>query len=124
MFGTIETGFVGIPLIAHLVAVCTYVHSSTGVRRSGVLGLDRPLEQLFDLLGLAAIGEKLEEVVKVIDRHLEPFDRGGEVAGVESIAFLWVGGGEVVEGEVEGVLVVDRVFFVGCLGDNRCTAKS
>jgi hypothetical protein len=37
------------------------------------------LEQLFDLLGLGMIGEKLEEVVEVIDRHLEPFDRGGEV---------------------------------------------
>jgi hypothetical protein len=42
-------------------------------------GLNRPLEQLFDLLGLGMIGEKLEEVVEVIDRHLEPFDRGGEV---------------------------------------------
>jgi hypothetical protein len=50
----------------------------------------------------------MQEVVEVGDRHLEPFDRGGEVAGVESIACLWVGGGEVVEGEVEGVLVVDR----------------
>jgi hypothetical protein len=82
------------------------------------------LQQLFDRLGLGMIGEKLEEVVEVIDRHLEPFDRGGEVAGVEPIAFLWVGGGEVVEGEIEGVLVVDRVFFVGGLSDNRCTAKS
>jgi hypothetical protein len=82
------------------------------------------LEQLFDRLGLAVVGEKLEKVIKVIDRHLEPFDRGIEVAGVESIAFLWVGGGEVVEGEVEGISVVDRVFFVGCLGDKRCTAKS
>jgi hypothetical protein len=54
------------------------------------------LEQLFDLLGLAVVGEKLKEVVEVIDRHLEIFDRGGEVAGVESIAFLWVGGGEVL----------------------------
>jgi hypothetical protein len=57
----------------------------------------------------------MQEVVKIIvgeasrfeNRHWSPFDRGGEVAGVESIAFLWVGGGEVVEGEVEGVLVVD-----------------
>jgi uncharacterized protein (DUF433 family) len=28
--------------------------------------------------------------------HFKPFDRGGEVAGVEPIAFRWVGGGEVV----------------------------
>jgi hypothetical protein len=38
----------------------------------------------------------MQEVVEVTDRHLEPFDRGGEVVGVESIAFLWVGGGEVL----------------------------
>jgi uncharacterized spore protein YtfJ len=50
--------------------------------------------------------------------------RGGEAAGVEPIAFLVVACGEVVEGEVEGVLVVDRVFFVADLGDNRCTAKN
>jgi hypothetical protein len=59
------------------------------------------LEHLFDLLGLGVIGEKLEEVVEVIDRHWSPFDRGGAVAGVESIAFLWVSGGEVVEGKVK-----------------------
>jgi hypothetical protein len=33
------------------------------------------LEPLFYLLGLGMIGEKLEEVIEVIDRHLEPFDR-------------------------------------------------
>jgi hypothetical protein len=33
------------------------------------------LELLFDLLGLGVIGEKLEEIVEVIDRHLQPFDR-------------------------------------------------
>jgi hypothetical protein len=79
---------------------------------------------LFDLLGLAVVGEKLEKVIKVIDRHLEPLDRGGEVDGVEPIAFLWVGGGEVVDGEAEGVLVVNQVFFVGGLCDNRRTAKT
>jgi hypothetical protein len=73
------------------------------------------LEQLFDLLGLAVVGKKLEEIIEVADAHFKPLDglrpaighRGGEVAGVESIAVLWVGGGEVIEGEVEGVLVVD-----------------
>jgi hypothetical protein len=78
------------------------------------------LQQLFDLLGWAMVGKKLEVVVQVIDRHLEPFDglrlaighRGGEVAGVKPIAFLVVACGEVLEGEVEGVLVVDRVFSV------------
>jgi hypothetical protein len=54
------------------------------------------LEQLFDRLGLGMVGKKLKEVVKIIDRHWSPFDRGGEVAGVASIAFLWVGGGEVL----------------------------
>jgi hypothetical protein len=48
------------------------------------------LEQLFDLLGLGMIGEKLEEVIEVINRHFKPLDRGGEVAGVEPIAFLVV----------------------------------
>ncbi len=54
------------------------------------------------MLGLGMVGEKLEKVVEVIDRHLEPFDRGVEVAGVKPVACLWVGGGEVVEGEIEG----------------------
>jgi hypothetical protein len=77
-------------------------------------GINRPLAQLLDLLGLGMIGEKLKKVVEVIvgaasrfeNRHWSPFDRlrpaighrGGEVAGVEPIAVLWVGGGEVVEG--------------------------
>jgi hypothetical protein len=52
--------------------------------------LDRPLQQLFDLLGLGMIGEEMQKIIQVIDRHLEIFDRGGEVAGVEPIAFLVV----------------------------------
>jgi hypothetical protein len=56
------------------------------MRRSGILGLDRSLAHLFDLLGLGMIGEEMQKIIQVIDRHLEPFDRGGEVAGVESIA--------------------------------------
>jgi hypothetical protein len=48
--------------------------------------LDRSLAHLFDLLGLGMIGEEMQKIIQVIDRHLEPFDRGGEVAGVESIA--------------------------------------
>lgn len=37
--------------------------------------IGRLLEQLFDLLGLGVVGEEGEEIVEVIDRHLEPFDR-------------------------------------------------
>jgi hypothetical protein len=58
----------------------------------------------------------MQEVVEVVDRHLEPFDglrpaighRGGEVASVESIAFFWASGGEVVEGliAVQGIAEV------------------
>ncbi len=75
-------------------------------------GLDRPLEQLFDLLSLGMIGEKLEKVIKIIDRLFKIFDRRGEAAGVKPIAFLMVACGEVVEGEVEGVLVVNRAFLL------------
>jgi hypothetical protein len=65
-----------------------------GFRSIGNLGLDRPLEQLFDLLGLAVVGEKLEEVVEVIvgeasrfeNRYWSPLNRCGEVAAVEPIA--------------------------------------
>jgi hypothetical protein len=33
------------------------------------------LEQLFDLLGLAVVGKKLEEIVEVADAHFKPLDR-------------------------------------------------
>jgi hypothetical protein len=42
------------------------------------------------------------------NRHLQPFGRGGVVAAVETIAFLMIASGEVVEGEVEKVSVVGR----------------
>jgi hypothetical protein len=73
--------------------------------------LDRPLEQLFDLLGLGMVGEKLEEVVEVIDRHLKPLDRGGEVAGAESIAFLLVACCEVLDGEVDMTSLIHLMIF-------------
>jgi hypothetical protein len=65
-------------------------------------GVDCPLKHGSDLLGLAVVGEEVEEVVEIADRHFEPFFGGGEGGGVEAIAFRLVGGGEVVEGEVEG----------------------
>jgi hypothetical protein len=40
-----------------------------------------------DLLGLAVVGEEVEEVVEIADCHFEPFFGGGEVGGVEAIAF-------------------------------------
>jgi hypothetical protein len=51
------------------------------------------VEPLFDLLSLGMVGEKLEEIVEVIvgeasrfeNRHWSPCDRGGEVAGLESV---------------------------------------
>jgi hypothetical protein len=53
----------------------------------------------------------VEEVFEIANRHFEPFFGGGEVIGVEEIAFRLVGGGEVVEGE--GVclawVMVDKV---------------
>ncbi len=36
VLGLIANGFVGIPLLAHAVTVCTHVHSSIGIRRSGI----------------------------------------------------------------------------------------
>jgi hypothetical protein len=70
----------------------------------------------------------MQEVVEVIvgkasrfeHRHWSPFDglrpaighRGGEVAGVEPIAFLWVGGGEVVEGEAK---IVAPIVMLGLI---------
>jgi hypothetical protein len=48
------------------------------------------LKPLFGLLADRAIRKKLEVVVEVIDRLLQGFDRGGEVAGLEPIAFLVV----------------------------------
>jgi hypothetical protein len=47
------------------------------------------------LLGLAVVGEEVEEVVEIAYRCFEPFFGGGEVVGVEAIAFRLVGGGEV-----------------------------
>jgi hypothetical protein len=58
-----------------------------------------------DLLGLAVVGEEVEEVFEISDCHFEPFFGGGEGGGVEAIAFRLVGGGEVVEGEVEGWII-------------------
>ncbi len=69
------------------------------------------MEPLFGLLRLAVVGEKLKEVVEVIDRHFQPFNRGSEAAGVKPIAVLMVACGEVVEGEVKGVAPVDRRCF-------------
>jgi hypothetical protein len=40
-----------------------------------------------DLLGLAVVGEEVEEVVEIADRHFNPFCGGCEVAGVEAIDF-------------------------------------
>jgi hypothetical protein len=42
---------------------------------------------------LETIGEKLEEIIDIINCHLQPFNRGGEVTAVEAIAVLMVGGG-------------------------------
>jgi hypothetical protein len=42
-------------------------------------------------VGLAV---EVEEVVEVGDGHCEVFGGGGEGAGVEAVALLWVGGGE------------------------------
>jgi hypothetical protein len=68
------------------------------------------LEELFGLLGWGVVGKEVEEVVEVGDGHFEIFDGGSEAVGVEAVALLWVGGGEVVEGEVEGVWGADRAF--------------
>jgi hypothetical protein len=43
-----------------------------------------------DLLGLAVVGEEVEEVVEIADCHFEPFLGGGEVVDVEAIAFRLV----------------------------------
>jgi hypothetical protein len=59
-----------------------------------------------DLLGLAVVGEEVEEVFEIAvgeasrfeNRHFELFFGGGEGGAVEAIAFRLVGGGEVVEG--------------------------
>jgi hypothetical protein len=40
-----------------------------------------------DLLGLAVVGEEVEEVFEIADCHFEPFFGGGEGGGVEAIAF-------------------------------------
>jgi hypothetical protein len=53
-----------------------------------------------DLLGLAVVGEEVEEVVEIANRHFEPFFGGGEGGGVEAIAFRLVGGGEVGKREL------------------------
>jgi hypothetical protein len=53
-----------------------------------------------DLLGLAVVGEEVEEVVEIADCHFEPFFGDGEGGDVEAIAFRLVGGGEVVESEL------------------------
>jgi hypothetical protein len=69
------------------------------------------LKLLFGLLADRAIRKKLEVVVKVIDRLLEGFDRGGEAAGVEPIAFLVVACGEVVEGEVDMTTLIHLMIY-------------
>jgi hypothetical protein len=40
-----------------------------------------------DLLGLAVVGEEVEEVFEIAYRHFEPFFGGCEGGGVEAIAF-------------------------------------
>jgi hypothetical protein len=41
-----------------------------------------------DLLGLAVVGEEVEqEIIEISDRHFEPFFGGGEGGDVEAIAF-------------------------------------
>jgi hypothetical protein len=57
-----------------------------------------------DLLGLAVVGEEVEEVFEIADCHFEPFFGGGEGGAVEAIAFRLVGGGEVVEGSASSFL--------------------
>jgi hypothetical protein len=69
--------------------------------------LDGCLEELFGLLGGGVVGEEVEEVVEVGDGFFKTLGGGGEAAGVEAVALLWMGGGE---GEVEGVWVADRAF--------------
>jgi hypothetical protein len=67
------------------------------------------LKHCFDLLGLAVVGEEVEEGVEIAvgeasrfeNRHFEPFFGGSEVVGVEAIAFHLVGGGEVLERTVK-----------------------
>jgi hypothetical protein len=55
------------------------------------------------LLGaVGLLGVLVEEVIEG-NGCFEVFGGGGEAAGVEAVAWLWVGGGE--EGEGEGVWV-------------------
>jgi hypothetical protein len=54
------------------------------------------LEHGSDLLGLAVVGEEVEqEIIEISDRHFEPFFGGGEGGGVEAIVLRLLGGGEV-----------------------------
>jgi hypothetical protein len=62
-----------------------------------------------DLLGLAVGGEEVEEVFEIAYCHFNPFCGGCEVAGVEAISFRLVGGGEVVEGAVNGWMIFGSV---------------
>jgi hypothetical protein len=63
-------------------------------------------------LGLAVVGEEVEEVFEIAigeasrfeNRHFEPFFGGGEVGGVEAIAFRLVFGGEMLEASAPSFL--------------------